>query len=300
MKNVFGWAAEYGGVFTTGQASVQGLSDEALTSAVASRAIRRLARGLYAVGAASDVGEERHAELCRGMLLLYPDAVLAGRSAVLAHGLPLWSVPLDLAMVQRDVVRQVNRSGAVIRPRSGEAGPTPSGPCTAPHAAVVQLALDDGSIQGVVAADAGLHRQLFTVDDLDREIDRHAGHRHVQRARAMRLLCDGGSESPGESRLRVILDSLGITVESQARITDGDTVVARADLRVAGTRILIEFDGAVKYADAGVESLVREKRREDRLRRLGWTVIRFVWSDLDRPRMILALVRAAIAQDRAA
>lgn len=45
---------------------------------------------------------------------------------------------------------------------------------------------------------------------------------------------------------------------------------------------------------------MREKRREDRLRRLGWTVLRFTWSDLDKPRMILAQVRAAVAQGLAA
>lgn len=300
MGNDFDWAEAQGGVFTTAQAAVRGFTDETLTSAVSARLIRRRARGLYALGEGPDDDDARHAELCRGMLLLYPDAVLAGRSAVLAHTLPLWGADLERVHLQRDVVRQVTRSGAIVRRRSGTVVQTPSGVSVQPCAAVVQLALDDGSITGVVSADAGLHRALFTLDDLDEEIERHEGHRHVQRAKAMRLLCDPGSESPGESRLRVTLESYGIRVESQVEILEGDRLAARADLRVVGTRVLIEFDGAVKYAEGGREALVREKRREDRLRRLGWIVLRFTWSDLDKPRMICAQVRAAVAQCRAA
>jgi hypothetical protein len=44
----------------------------------------------------------------------------------------------------------------------------------------------------------------------------------------------------------------------------------RADFRVVGTRVLVEFDGAVKYADGRRATLFEEKRREDALRREGW------------------------------
>lgn len=109
---------------------------------------------------------------------------------------------------------------------------------------------------------------------------------------------DPRSESVGESRLRFMLASFGIDVVSQVIVRDGDAVVARADLGVRGTKVLIEFDGAVKYREGGADALIKEKRREDRLRALGYIVLRFTWSDLESPRMVLAAVRAAIARDR--
>jgi hypothetical protein len=52
----------------------------------------------------------------------------------------------------------------------------------------------------------------------------------------------------------------------------------------------------VKYAGAdGREALVREKRREDALRALGFRVVRLTWADLRRPERILAMLRRAAA-----
>jgi very-short-patch-repair endonuclease len=90
----------------------------------------------------------------------------------------------------------------------------------------------------------------------------------------------------------------GLDVEPQVVIRDevGD-VVARVDLAVRGTRVLIEFDGLVKYREGGSEALIAEKRREDELRRLGYVVVRFTWADLYRPERVVARVRAAVAAE---
>ena len=58
--------------------------------------------------------------------------------------------------------------------------------------------------------------------------------------------------------------------------TEGRTY--RADFRIKGTRILVEFDGATKYAVGDRATLFEEKRREDALRRVGWVVVRLVWA----------------------
>jgi hypothetical protein len=45
----------------------------------------------------------------------------------------------------------------------------------------------------------------------------------------------------------------------------------------------------VKYARFdGRNALMREKRREDALRALGYRVVRLTWSDLRRPERVLA------------
>lgn len=299
MDQLFDWARHQGGVFTTRQAARHGLDADALTMAVDRALVRRLAQGVYAVGEAPKRAEERHLELCRGLLARHPDAVLAGRSAVVALGLPVWDVPLATALMQRPVQRQVRRTGAEIRPLDPDAVTlyTETGRVQQTVRAVAQLAIDHGAARGVVAADAALRRGLMTVADVAEELVRRAGHPRVQQLAALHRMCDATAESPGESRLRVLLTGWGFVLEPQFVIRDGDRVVARVDFRVAGTRVLIEFDGLVKYRDGGADALAREKRREDRLRALGWVVIRVTWRDLENPAKVLALVRQAVAQD---
>ncbi|WP_205859617.1 type IV toxin-antitoxin system AbiEi family antitoxin domain-containing protein, partial [Phycicoccus flavus] len=264
------------GVFITSEALRLGVSRQTLSRAVTYGRLRRLARGLYATGPAPARDEDRHLELCRALRVEYPDAVLAGHSAVVALGLPVWGADLGSALLHRPVERQLRRSGATIRP--GDPGEvvveTPVAPATAAVTAVVQAALDHGTLAGLVSADAALHTRTIDARELTAEIERRAGHRHVQRALAMLQLVDPAAESPGESRLRAMLVTSGLTVESQVVVRDEDgSFVARADLRIAGTRVLVEFDGRVKYADGGVAAVVAEKYREDRLRSLGWLVV---------------------------
>ena len=70
--------------------------------------------------------------------------------------------------------------------------------------------------------------------------------------------------------------------------------VARVDFLVKGTKVIIEFDGKVKYAAGDPNVLWHEKRREDRLRRLGYVVVRITWAQLERPGAAAAAVRAAL------
>lgn len=286
------------GVFTTAEATRLGVCGEVLQRAVRAGSIRRLARGLYAAGERPDSSEGRHLELCRALRLEYPDAVLGGRSAVVAHGLPVWGVPLASALLLRPVERQVRRSGATVRPLSPVVGTvdTAVGPATTPASAVVQVALDHGCPAAVVCADAACIAVCCPREALVAEVSERGGHRHIQRALAMMAFADGTSESPGESRLRVTLSAAGFELEPQFAVWDVDgELVGRADFRVAGTRVLIEFDGVVKYIDGGVDALVREKRREDRLRALGWVVVRVTWAELADPARLFAIVRRALA-----
>lgn len=67
-----------------------------------------------------------------------------------------------------------------------------------------------------------------------------------------------------------------------------------------------EFDGLVKYrgladerGERPDEVVIREKVREDDLRAQGWEVVRWIRSELDRPEMLAAKIRAAFARARA-
>jgi very-short-patch-repair endonuclease len=93
----------------------------------------------------------------------------------------------------------------------------------------------------------------------------------------------------------VALAMARIAVTPQVTITDRrGEFVARVDFLVDGANVVVEFDGKVKYAAGDPAVLWDEKRREDRLRRLGYVVVRITWADLERPGAVAAAVRAAL------
>lgn len=110
-------------------------------------------------------------------------------------------------------------------------------------------------------------------------------------------IADGRSESAGESRSRWVLHLLGLgRVTPQFAVWDGSVLVGVADLKLDEHMVLVEFDGRGKYADQ--DDLFREKWREDRLRELGYEVVRLTWADLARPQVVRERILAAIARSR--
>lgn len=241
--------------------------------------------------------EGRLRALSRGALLIYPDGILSHASATLAYRLPLASRHQRAALL-RPVQRQVLTQSFVIHPLVDEVAiDTDLGPAVPPARAVAQLTMDFGVFDGVVAADAALHRNLFTASELEDVARSVKGWPRSARLSTAISLMDGRSESVGETRLRIILDLAGITVVPQTLIRDGSgRVIARVDFLVEGTNVVIEFDGLVKYTDGGVEALVAEKRREDRIRSLGYCVLRVTWDELSNPAVLLARIRHAMLQ----
>ncbi len=167
--------------------------------------------------------------------------------------------------------------------------------------AVAQVLLREGRDPAVAAADAALRSgaaDLDRVADLVRRLAESP--RRAARAERWLLRADPLSESVGETRTRLLLVDLGHEVRSQVRIPDGSgAVVARVDLLV-GERVIVEFDGLVKYEGAdGRAALAAEKAREDRLRALGYEVVRITWADLAQPHRVAAMVRSALERSAA-
>ncbi|KRF25141.1 type IV toxin-antitoxin system AbiEi family antitoxin domain-containing protein [Phycicoccus sp. Soil803] len=286
-------------VFTTKEAASRGLTPFDLVRLVKAGELEHLARGVYAFpGAEGERAEQRHLRLAAGVCRLYPDAVLTHHSAVLALGLPVWGANLSKAHLARNVPAERIAQHWVIRPRPPwlEQVKGSVGSCASVAATTVHHALESGSVAGIVAADFALHEKRLTVPELEAMAAHVAGWPRSHHVTTMLAHMDGRSESPGESRLRVDLSMAGIDVVPQVTITDASgKFVARVDLLVRGTNVVIEFDGLVKYRDRGFEALVAEKAREDELRRLGFVVLRFVWSDLANPGRIVRRVREAMA-----
>jgi very-short-patch-repair endonuclease len=284
------------GMLTTFQARAAGLSPPLLVALVKSGVLRHPGRGLYAVGAMAETDPQKwHRQLCAGAFLLYPDAVLAGTTAVLAHGVPVWGAPLVVPTITRPIKRAGGVGAFWVRPARGAVVDSDWGRASAPADALVQHAIDRGIVPGVVSADAALRTGTVTETALADAVARVRSWPHASHAASMLLFVDGRRESVGESRCAVAMAMAGIEVTPQVLIVDEDgEPVGRVDFLVTGTNVIVEFDGKVKYASGDPDVLWKEKRREDRLRRLGYVVVRLTWADLERPGGVAAAVRRAL------
>lgn len=277
------------GVFTAASALAAGISGGELRRAERAGLCHRLVRGWYAVGTAGDPRNE-HRLRTIALVRHLPGVCASHHSRLVLADLPTLRADLGVVHLTRLAdAHSRHRRGAVIHPRL-------DGTVSLAQA-VVQTGQLNGPDDALVAADAALHRCLMTADELGGAVERFRGHPHVAAVRRVLRLADGRAESPGESLLRRILIDAGIAVTPQLTVHDGP-VSWRADLVVDGTPVLVEFDGLMKYG--GPEDLVAEKRREDRLRALGYTVVRVTWSDLRHPERVVAEVRRAVARSRVA
>jgi len=128
------------------------------------------------------------------------------------------------------------------------------------------------------------------------EIGRRPGIRQVWRAADLAVPDSG---SGGESYARGVIHELGFEPPvTQLELRDAAGAMF-ADFAWVEARVLGEFDGFVKYADARfnqgdpLEKLRSEREREARLRALGWTVVRIVWADVRDPGSLARLLASA-------
>ncbi|MFW5468522.1 hypothetical protein ACOCJ4_00585 [Knoellia sp. CPCC 206435] len=290
-------AASQLGMLTTSQAMRAGMDKASLTRSVRDKVLLHPFHAMYAVPSLVDRSSPAawHRHLAQGARLLYPDLVLTGVTAVLAHGLDVWGCDLARPAILRPIARSTGVRGIRVRPLRGDAVDTSWGPALSPAQALVQLALDHGIEPGVVSADHALRRGLCTATDLEAAlalVDRWPG---AHKPRSMTSLTCARRESVGESRCGVAMAMAGIRAVPQVEVRDERGVlVARVDWRVEGTTVVVEFDGKVKFADGDPATLWAEKKREDRLRALGYTVVRITWADLERPGAVAAKIRAGL------
>lgn len=277
-------------VFSAGAAAGIGLDASSLRRLVRAGECYRLTRGWYAVRPPRDA-RDRHRLATIALVRSFAGRVCPSHHSLLVlAALPTFRA--DLA-----VVHLTRMSDQWSRQRPGAAIHCALGGRVSLAAAVVQTGQVSGAMDALVAADAALHLGKVSVAELRAALTAFRRHPGIAEVRRVLEHVDGRTESPGETRLRYTMTALGFRVTPQVVIRDGYREY-RVDFLVDGTRVVVEFDGLVKYSVAA--SLVEEKRREDRLRSLGYEVVRFVWSDLDRPEKIRAELLQAVARSRRA
>ncbi len=253
---------------------------------------------------------ENHRQLITATVgLISPDAVLSHISAAVLHGLPVW--PSRLGQVHW--TRNRNSGGRALKQIHVYAAPL------APHEVVlvdglavtslertvIDLARHLPFVQAVAAADAALHLGLDrgVLADSVESAKRRPGN---GRARRVVGFADGRSESAGESWSRVEWCRLGRPPSHlQYEIVDTDgVVIARSDFCWEEQRLIGEFDGQVKYTtllrpgETASDVVIREKNRENAIRRLDWGVLRWDWSDLHTPMTLAQRFDSAVLPRR--
>ena len=112
---------------------------------------------------------------------------------------------------------------------------------------------------------------VVSVLDLETLVLGGGGRWGVTRVRRAFGLIDPRAESPPESRVRVALVLAGLTPVPQYDVHSGGEFLGRVDLAFPEARVAVEYEGAYHFEDG---QIVRDDARYERLRAVGWTVIR--------------------------
>ncbi len=218
---------------------------------------------------------QHHAMRATATALVRPDQVVTGPSAAILHGLPTMSVPTVPVLTARRPRTQGRHGRALVRGAALQPDDITDwfgAPVTTLARTVIDIARNDRR-GGLIAADAALHEQVVAERDLIRMLARAKGWPGVRRAREVFALADPRAESPLESLVRLELHDDGFPPpELQVEIGR-----YRVDMAWPAQRVILEADGRLKYSD---DALWREKQREHQLTRLGYRVVRVLWSDV--------------------
>lgn len=316
-------AAAFGGsVFREVQAAEFGVTRARLRTAVAQGLVIRVAHAHYAM-APSRADWHRAEYLLRVASALdrHPDATASHESAAAALGMPnprgtRWTSLPTTVTRPVGVTRLRNR----LRIHVATVDPmhvveTPWGPSTGLTRTAVDLCRTLPLPQALVAVDAAArelsadHTRAGLLDPANRELVRaclaecceslrlRPGYRKAEKAAAY---AEPSSESPAESLSRGWIIRAGLPVPrvglpvlgASGRTYYGDLVWSRE-------QVIGEVDGLLKYDSPDV--LIREKNREDDLRRAGWTVVRWTGAEIYRdPARVVERVRAVVCGPRPA
>ncbi|WP_163188035.1 MULTISPECIES: hypothetical protein [Cellulosimicrobium] len=237
---------------------------------------------------------------------LRADPVVSHASAALLHDLPLWELPATTHVVQsyrrsgsaaRDVTRHVGEVAA--HDRTTVLGIT----TTSLVRTVADCLSTMPALDGLVVVDAALARGVRR-SDVAAVLDRRPRGRGSRRSRHVLALADPGAESARETWLRYVLLRTGLPRPETQVALRTEVGAVRVDLGWTRWRLLLEFDGLVKYrtgpaglaprADPG-RVLVREKLRQEAIERTGHRLLRV--TSRDRPEDVVTRVLRHVPPD---
>ena len=222
------------------------------------------------------------------------DAVFSGRTAAWLHGLDVEPCdPIEVGLPKLSTTSHLAGTSLVRSDfTDSEICEVRGLPATTPLRTLADIARHERAVESVVILDMAVRARIVTLDELLAWPETHARHRGLGRLKRSISLADGRSESPMETRLRVLLVAGGLPSPCvQADVYDSSGgFLARADLLYPDARLVIEYDGASHRS-----SLAADNRRQNRLIGAGYRVLRFTGADvLHTPASVVGQVQRAL------
>ncbi|GAA2131594.1 hypothetical protein [Actinomadura napierensis] len=236
-------------------------------------------------------------------LVLPPTAVFCGVTAARLYGVPVpdtdarvhAAVPATASTVPR--IRELKVHSYTItaehlRNLHGRR-------VISPERLFLELAASVRRIDLIIAGDHMLRHRLCTRERLNKFLQDCYRRRGVRKARFAMPHLEPRSDSPAETRLRMLIVDANLPrpVANQDVFNDWGVWLARPDLSYPAVKIAIEYEGLHHQQDHGQYS--HDIERDGRLIDDGWIVIRVNKDGLFRsPRIVVNRVRKALAQQR--
>lgn len=278
---------------------------------VARKVLSRLRRGVYI--RTRDAEALRHEEIGVLRVLAYAVAarvppVFCRESAALLHGLSFRTLPRRIHVVGRTSHGHGSADVAVHR-RSADGCVDVAGVrATGLEDTLVDCAHGMPRDEALVVLESALWADRRAEEDsaaraepipegttLEQRVRSRIAESSVSGKRAAALLLPlmtSCSESPGETLAKSVLHDAGFAApEQQFRIGP-----YRVDFAWPGARVILEFDGMVKYSDdaRAARAIRAERRRQLELNRAGWTVVRTDWAEVvNTPWVLVQKLRSA-------
>lgn len=229
------------------------------------------------------------------ILRLPPGAAFSGLTAAWLHGLQVEPCePIEVVAPLR--VGIAARAGMRIRRcelSNHDVVKVQGLPATSILRTLRDLCLRISLVEAVVILDMALHLRLTTTTALAQWAARSSGSQGVRQLRKALEFVEPASESPMETRLRMLL-VLGGLPRPEVQVTIRDSwhrAVGRLDLYYKDRRLGLEYDGGQHR-----EMLAEDNRRQNRLLEAGVRLLRFTAGDVfNTPDVVLAQVRSALA-----
>lgn len=249
--------------------------------------LAKLCAGVYINGGLYSKLPAWHQFMYRSLAHLHanPSLIGAGKAALAIRGLPYGDVPWE---VEAYGIGRSRRKSIIVHPPPRKTQLTAQRMALEPLPvrvtsivdAVVDCARWHGVVDGLVAADACLNRQLVSMAALERNVESKTGMTGIGAAREVLVRASALSESPQETRLRYLMEEAGFRDFIQqvtVRGHDGE-FIGRVDFLFPALWAAVEYDGKDKYrgafGDEPVDAMRKDLARQHALSSVGLTVVR--------------------------
>ena len=253
---------------------------------------RRVGPGTYLSARVADTPQMRLEAASRR---LPSQAAFSGLTAAWLHGLDVAPCdPIEITVPLRSGVS--TRAGMAVRRCAMERDDVVKARglrATSALRTLRDLSIRLPLIEAVVIADMALHARLVSARELAASVEASGGLQGVRTLRQVLAHAEPASESPMETRLRMVLVLAGLPrPEAQVSIRDRfHRFVGRPDLYYRDQHLGLEYDGGVHR-----ETLAEDNRRQNRLLEAGVRLLRFTGGDIyNSPELVVSVVRSALA-----